>query len=107
MIQQSLTKSGIDKWRTTAMGWQTIAKTVERAVNSVPLSYLYHRRDGVRSILQILTPNMLKLSTNSEIAPKGMFTVPDLEGLTGRIRDIYNLWYKVWAEEYLPINLFC
>ena len=85
------------------MGWQTIAKTVERTVNSVPLGYLYHRRDGVGSILWILTPNMLKLSMNSERAPKGMFTVPDLEGLTGRIRDIYNLWYKVWAEEYLPV----
>ena len=85
------------------MGWQTIAKTVEISVNSVPLSYLYHRRDGVGSILRILTPNMLKLSTNSEIAPKGMFTGPDLEGLTDRIRDIYNLWNKVWVEEYLPV----
>ena len=46
---------------------------------------------------------MLKLSTNSERAPKGLFTVPDLEGLTGKIRTTYNLWYGVWAEEYLPV----
>ena len=87
----------------TATGWQTTVKTVEITANSVPLGYFHHRRDGVGSLLQILTSNMLKLSTNSEQSPKGLFTVPDIEGLTGKVRTTYELWYRVWVEKYLPI----
>ena len=46
---------------------------------------------------------MLKLSTNSEQSPKGLFTVPDIGGLTEKVRATYDLWYRVWVEEYLPI----
>ena len=46
---------------------------------------------------------MLKLNTNSERSPKGLFTVPDIEGLTGKIRATYDLWYRVWVEEYLLV----
>ena len=89
--------------RNTATGWQTIAKTVEQAVNLVPLGYFYHRRDEVGSLLRILTPNMLKLSTNSDQSPKGLFTVLDIGNVTEKVKTTYDLWYKVWVEEYLPI----
>ena len=59
MLQESLTRSNIRNSRATATGWQTIAKTIEREVNSVPLGYLYHQ--GTENpLLRVLTPSLLK-----------------------------------------------
>ena len=53
----------------------TIAKVVKRELNSVPLGYLQHQRDGNSALLRILSPNSLKLATNTAHSPPGLFTV--------------------------------
>ena len=57
LIAKCLEKSGMQHERNTATGWMTIAKVVEREINSVPLGYLQHQRDGNRALLRILSPN--------------------------------------------------
>ena len=43
MLQKSLKQSEIRNSRCTATGWQTIAKLVEHAVNSIPIGFLNHQ----------------------------------------------------------------
>ena len=47
---------------------------------------------------------MLKLNTASERAPASIFTVPDRgRDLFHNVEDIYNLWYKVYVDSYVPL----
>ena len=71
LIQDCLNRSGIKNQRLHTIGWQTVAKQIERDINNIPLGYLWHT--GERGpLLQILRPNLLKLNTNSERAPNGI-----------------------------------
>ena len=103
MIQQSLERSAIKKEKLHSLGWQTVAKMMEREVNSVPLGYLHHETD-MGPLLRVLTPNCLKLNTSSDRAPVGMFSVPNTAGkLMTRIEDAYKLWYNIWNVDYIPL----
>ena len=103
MIQQSLERSSIRKQKLHSLGWQTMAKLMEREVNSIPLGYLHHET-GMGVLLRVLSPNCLKLNTSSDRAPAGIFTVPKSSGsLMTKIHDVYRLWYEVWNVEYIPL----
>ena len=103
MIQQSLERSSIRKQKLHSLGWQTMAKLMEREVNSIPLGYLHHETD-MGALLRVLSPNCLKLNTSSDRAPAGIFTVPKSSGsLMTKIHDVYRLWYEVWNVEYIPL----
>ena len=103
MIQESLERSSIKKEKLHSLGWQTVAKLVEREVNSIPLGYLHHETDmGV--LLRVLSPNCLKLNTSSDRAPAGVFSVPrTAASMMKKIETTYTLWYKIWNEEYIPL----
>ena len=103
MVQQSLERSNIrmDKMRT--MGWQTLAKIIERDVNNIPLGYLQHDTD-LGPLLQVLTPNSLKLNTASERAPSGLFTIPGhAKDMITDIEKKYKFWYEIWNTDYIPL----
>ena len=87
----------------TATGWQTIAKAIEREVNSIPLGYLHHQ-GSLNPLLRVLCPSLLKNGTYSDRAPKGIFSIPDsaLE-MTTNIVKIYNMWFQLWNTTYLPL----
>merc|ERR1711891_85635 len=103
MLQESLERSGLKGTRCHATGLQTIAKAIERQVNDVPLGLLEQStRKG--KVLRILTPNMLKMNTRSNRAPKGLLTIPGhASDLVKNIEKGFNLWYKVWNDVYLPM----
>ena len=105
MLQQSLEQSEIRLHsRCTSLGWQTLGKLLEREVNSVPLGYLHHEAGGQNPLLRILTPNCLKLITNSDRAPVGPFTLPDsAAGILDNVQEKYEAWYLIWCEQYLPM----
>ena len=85
------------------MGWQTIAKAMEHQVNNLPLGYLLHQGEKA-PLLSILRPNLLKLNTASERAPSGLFDVPNrASDLMHKTEQIYDLWYRVWCNDYIPI----
>ena len=104
MLQQSLEQSNIRKSKCTSMGWHTLAKAVERTVNSVPIGFLHHQSGGMNPLLRILTPNSLKLISNSDRAPISLFNIPDsAETIMDNIQQKYETWYQVWNEQYLPL----
>ena len=87
-----------------ATGWQTIAKLIERAVNSTPLGFYYHQTGGQNPLLRVLTPNNLKLITMSDRAPVGLFNIPNKpEDIIDKIQEKYEMWYHVWTEQYFPL----
>ena len=46
MVQECFERSGLKGTKLHTLGWQTIAKVIEREVNSIPLGYLEHRGDS-------------------------------------------------------------
>ena len=85
------------------MGWQTVAKAVEHDVNNLPLGYLLHQGENSQ-LLSVLRPNLLKLNAGNGRAPSGMFDVPDrAQDLMHKVDKTYNLWYRIWCDEYIPI----
>ena len=104
MLQQSLERSQIRNSRCTATGWQTVAKLIEREVNSIPIGFYYHQSGGSNELLRILTPNSLKLVTNSDRAPVGLFNIPNNPlDIMENIQQKYEAWYQVWNEQYIPL----
>ena len=86
------------------MGWHTLAKAMERTVNSVPIGFLHHQSGGLNPLLRILTPNSLRLISTSERAPAGLFNIPDsASSIMDNIQQKYEAWYHVWNEQYLPL----
>ena len=85
------------------MEWQTLAKVIERDVNNVPIGYFQHETD-LGPLLQVLTPNSLKLNTASERAPSGLFSIPgQAKDLMTDIERKYNFWYEIWNTDYIPL----
>ena len=104
MLQQSLERSEIRNSRCTATGWQTIAKAIERTVNSIPIGFYHHQSGGQNPLLRVLTPNSLKLVTTSDRAPVGLFNIPNgPTDIMENIQQKYESWYHVWNEQYLPL----
>ena len=92
--------------RLTATNWQTVAKAIEHAVNSVPIGYYLHQTGASNPLLRILSPNTLKLVSTSDRAPAGLFTIPDgPQDIMEAISSTYELWYQVFNEHYLPLLL--
>ena len=103
MIQDSLNRSSMNKQRLHGLGWQTLSKVIEREINSVPIGYLHHQTDK-STLLQVLTPNSLKLNTCSNRSPVGMFMVPDKAGkLITDVHKVYQSWYEVFVTAYIPL----
>ena len=103
MLQESLQRSEIRNSRCTATGWQTISKAIEHEVNSVPLGFLYHH-GSANPLLRVLCPNLLKKSTYTDRAPKGLFSIPNSpQDLMTNIDKTYMMWFQVWNTDYLPL----
>ena len=86
------------------MGWHTLAKAIERTVNSVPIGFLHHQSGGINPLLRILTPNSLKLISMSDRAPAGLFNIPlSASNIMSDIQQKYETWYHVWEEQYIPL----
>ena len=82
-----------------------MAKLIERQVNNIPLGYLYHQGNA-NPLLKVLTPGLLKIGTFSNRAPHGVFRIPDSpENILKTTLEKYNLWFKVWNVEYVPLML--
>ena len=66
-------------------------------------AYLQHDTD-LGPLLQVLTPNSLKLDTASERPPTGLFTIPShAKDLMSEIEKKYQFWYELWNTDYIPL----
>ena len=104
MLQESLERSEMRLTASvTATGWQTVAKAIEREVNSVPLGFLHHQ-GSFNPLLRVLCPSLLKNGTCSDRAPKGLFTIPDSpSNMMNNIEATYNMWFQLWNISYIPL----
>lgn len=105
LIQESIKSSGMMKSRTTYSGWQTIAKLVEREINETPMGYLNSKiSEESAPLLRLLTPSSLRLQTRTDRAPRSTFRIPNHpKDLMGKIDEIYQVWYSIWARDYVPL----
>ena len=54
--------------------------------------------------LSVLRPDLIKLNTASDRSLAGLFDVPNRPmDLMHKIKEVYELWYRVWCNEYIPI----
>ena len=103
MVQEAFERSEFKKFKLHGLGWQTVAKSVEHEVNSIPLGYLTHKEDNA-PLLRILTPNFLRLNAGANRAPSTLFSIPNESGdLMDRIQRAYKSWYTVWNNSYVPL----
>ena len=106
-LQESFNRSGASNIRCTATGWQTLGKSMEREINNIPIGFLYDQtNNNGNPLLRILRPSSLKGMNNSDRAPRGLFTIPDLpQNHFNKVQEAYNLWFKCWATSYIPVIL--
>ena len=58
-------------------------------------------------LLRVLTPSLLKNSTFTDRAPRGLFSIPNSPSdLSNDIIKIYNMWFQIWNTSYLPLHVF-
>ena len=60
MLQECLDRSEVRNSRCTALGWQCIAKAIERECNSIPIGFLHHQGTA-NPLLRVLCPSLLKM----------------------------------------------
>ena len=51
LLQETLERAEFRNSATTATGWMTLGKLIERSVNSIPLGYLRHESGGINLLL--------------------------------------------------------
>ena len=103
MCQECFERSEFRKFKLHALGWQTVAKSVEHEVNSIPLGYLTHLEDNA-PLLRILTPNFLRLNAGATRSPSTLISIPKDSGdLMSRVQDAYQACCKVWNDVYVPL----
>ena len=101
-LQESLEASGIMSERLTATAWQTVAKGIQNAYNNLPLGSYYSRSIDNSSLLQFLTPNLLKGKV-SDRSPAGIYEVErDIGKLLDKTQALFRTWYSLWNTTYLP-----
>ena len=101
-LQESLEAAEVPKERLTATGWQTVAKGIQNAYNSLPLGTYYRRGEENVSIMDVLTPNLLKGKVATR-APAGLFEVErDIGRHLDKVQTLFRSWYQVWNTLYLP-----
>ena len=104
LLQESLERSDLRNTAKTAAAWMKVGKSIKRHMNSIPIACKYHGPGGNNPLLQILSPNTLKLITAGDRAPVGLFDVPHsvVESLEN-VEQKYITWYEVFNTSYLPI----
>ena len=106
IVKESLREAGIDKEKVHATGLQTVIKLVENQINNMPLGYSYGNDQDNTDLLKMISPNMLRLGRNNSRALDGPMRLPRGGELLDRVREVYESWYRVWSQTYIPKLLF-
>ena len=102
-VQESFGDSGLVNSTIHATGLQTLCKLVENQYNNLPLGYHFGRDDDNSDLLKIITPNMLRVGRVNKRSLDGPIRLPkDRMEILGRVCQMYDSWFKVWAESMVP-----
>ena len=105
-VKESLREAGINKEKFHATGLQTLLKLVENQINNMPLGYSYGNDQDNTELLKMISPNMLRLGRNNSRALDGPMRLPRGGELLDRVREVYESWYRIWSQTYIPKLLF-
>ena len=106
-LQESMEECGLRSKKLSATGLQTLAKLVENDYNNLPAGFKYDRDQDNTEILKILTPNMLRMGRINTRALSGPLKLPSgASDMVEKVIKMYEAWYKVWSETYIPKLLF-
>ena len=106
-VQEGFADSGMIQSIIHATGLQTICKLVENQYNNLPLGYHYARDDDNSALLKIITPNMLRVGRVNKRSLDGPIRLPkDRVEILSRVCELYDSWFKVWAESMVPKLMF-
>ena len=82
--------------------WSGSANFPLRKTRNCPIGCYHKRSSGSVSILNILTPNMLRGKISSR-APVGLFEVPESpNSMMDKVYRLFKMWYQLWNTIYVP-----
>ena len=105
-VKESLREAGVAKQKLTATGLQTMLKLIENQINNFPLGYCYGNDQDNTALLKMISPNMLRTGRNNSRALNGPMRLPKGGELLDRVQEVYESWYKVWSQSYIPKLMF-
>ena len=106
-IQESMEECGISKKILHATGLQTLLKIIENQYNNIPLGYHHHQDQDNTPLLKLLSPNMLRVGRINSRSLDGPIRLPaNRQEQLRAVEEVYDAWFKVWKESYLPKLLF-
>ena len=101
-LRESIEIAEVKKERLTVTAWTLLAKGIQDSYNNLPICHISRRTSENASLLQILTPNLLKGKFTNR-APVGLFEVTrDIDRLLEKIQTTFKGWYQIWNTLYLP-----
>ena len=106
-IQESMDECGLKQKILHATGLQTLLKIIENQYNNIPLGYHYHQDQDNTPLLKLLTPNMLRVGRINSRSLDGPVRLPaDRKEQLEAVEEVYDAWFKIWKESYLPKLFF-
>ena len=105
-VQDALEKIGLYNERIHATGLQTALKLIESDINSTPLGVTMRRTATNTPLLQLITPDHLKLGRISNRIPEGPFQLPNSpKDMISRAEELYWRWHDMFNSTLLPVLL--
>ena len=102
-VKESFAKMSLDKYRLHATGLATFAKLVENNINCTPIGYGYGRDSDNNGILNIITPNVLRMGRLNSRSLTGPIRYPNgPSDFLKKIEETYDCWFNLWNTSYVP-----
>jgi len=99
-INKSLEKS-VSNERLSLLQWETVAAKIANCINNLPICV----RDVVSDfeVMDLLTPNRLRLGRNNERSPEGqMVTTAHPDKILKSNENTFSSWFEVWLLCHVP-----
>ena len=99
-IKKSLDKT-VSNERLSILQWETLMSEIANCINDLPLAL--GNKVGDFEMMDLITPNRLKLGRNNDRSPVGNLTIT---GNPSKILEnnelIYNTWFENWLVSHVP-----
>jgi len=103
-IKKSLEK-GFQNDRLSILQWETVCAQIANSINDMPLAL--HNKVSDFEIMDLITPNRLKLGRNNDRSPEGtMKTTSDPDKFLKANSKIFNAWFETWLQSHLPSLMY-
>ena len=103
-VKSSIKKS-FQNERLSVMQWETVAAEVANCINDMPLALGNTVSDF--EIIDLITPNRLKLGRNNNRSPEGALNVSsDPDKFIKSNLKIFDSWFEVWLMCHVPVLMY-